>query len=135
MSGKVHTAIELSEVVTSIIEVKHGCPLSPLLGACFARVDIMIVLYADDIVLISNTQEVLQRLLNALKSFCKRKDLLVNLDQIIGIVLTPLKYRDSIRTKFLLARGKADIYMILHISESNVHRALVLPTEDCLCSN
>ena len=30
VSGKVHTAIELSEVVTNITEVKHGCPLSPL---------------------------------------------------------------------------------------------------------
>ena len=77
MSTKVHTPIRLLEVVVGTIAVKQGCPLSPTLlglyvnklsnyieklggsGTCLARVPIL--MFATDIVLISNFLEGLQR--------------------------------------------------------------------------
>ena len=73
--------------MTSTVGVKQGCPLSPTLfglyidelseyierwggsGAGLVGTIIPILLYADDIVLISDSPEGLQRHLNALKSF------------------------------------------------------------------
>ena len=70
------------------IGMKQGCPLSPTLfglyidevsqyierfggsGAHLAGIAIQILLYADDIVLISDSPKGLQRHLNALKVFC-----------------------------------------------------------------
>ena len=72
------------QAVASTIGVKQRCPLSPTLfglyidevshyierfggsGARLAGIDIQILLYADDIVLISDSPEGLQRHLNAL---------------------------------------------------------------------
>ena len=74
----------LSKVVASTIGVKQGCPLSPTLfdlytddvshyierfrgsGAGLASIAIQILLYVDDIVLISDSAEGLQGHLNAL---------------------------------------------------------------------
>ena len=50
-------------------------------GAGLAGVTIPILLYADDIVLISDSPEGLQRHLNALKLFCTDKELFVNLNK------------------------------------------------------
>ncbi len=99
VSGRVRTPNGLSESTRSTVGVKQGCPLSPTLfglyideiseyierwggsGAGLAGVTIPILLYADDIVLISDSPEGLQRHLNALKLFCTDKDLSVNLNK------------------------------------------------------
>ena len=48
-------------------------------GACLAGIAVQILLYADDIVLISDSPVELQRHLNALKLFCTDKGLLIKL--------------------------------------------------------
>ena len=91
VSGKVRSPKGLSEAVASTIGVKQGCPLSPTLfglyidevshyierfggsGARLASIAIQILLYADDIVLISDFPEGLQRHLNALNYFVRTK--------------------------------------------------------------
>ena len=49
-------------------------------GACLAGLAILILLYADVSILISDSLEELQRYLSALKSFCIDKGFMVNLD-------------------------------------------------------
>ena len=84
VSRKLWSPNGLSEAVASTIGVKQGCPLSPTLfglyidevsdyierfgglGAWLAGIAIHMLLYADDIVLKSNSLEGLQRQLNAL---------------------------------------------------------------------
>ena len=85
--GKVWSPNGLSEAVASTIGVKQGCPLSPTLsglyinevshyierfggsGARLTNIAIQILLYADDIVLISDSPERLKRHLK-LKWWC-----------------------------------------------------------------
>ena len=77
MSTKLHTPIRLLEVVVGTILVKQGCPTSPTLlglyvnkisnyikglggsGTCLSRVAIL--MFATDVVLISNLLNGLQR--------------------------------------------------------------------------
>ena len=91
----------LSKAVDSTIGVKQGCPLSPTLfglyidevshyierfgglGSCLMGIAVQILLYADDIVLISDSPEGLQRHLNALKLFCMDKSLSINMDKTV----------------------------------------------------
>ena len=109
VSGKVRYSKGLLEAVASTIGVKQGCPLSPTLfglyiddvshyietfgrlEACLAGIAIQILLYADDIVLISDSPEGLQRHLNALKLFCTDKGLSINMDKIKVMVLNTTK--------------------------------------------
>ena len=74
-SGMVQSPNGLSEAVACTVGVKQRCPLSPTIfslsidgvphyierfgssGACLAGIAIQILLYADDIVLISETQD------------------------------------------------------------------------------
>ena len=51
-------------------------------GACLARIAILTLLNYNDIVLISDSLEGLQRHLNYFKFFCIDKDLTVSLDKI-----------------------------------------------------
>ena len=85
LSGKVWSPNGLSKAVACTTGGKQGCPLSPTLfglyiadvsqyierfggsRACLIGIALQILLYVDDIVLISNSPDGLQRHLNALK--------------------------------------------------------------------
>ncbi|MCO5596759.1 hypothetical protein L7F22_050828 [Adiantum nelumboides] len=98
VTGRVRAPGGFSDGIESTIGVKqHGCLLSPTLfgiyidelseyvdtygdaGSSLAGVMIPLLLYADDVVLISDSPEGLQRQLDALQRFCADRDLTVNL--------------------------------------------------------
>ena len=97
VSGCVRCPGGLSNRFTSTIGVKQGCPLSPTLfgiyideitdfiareggtGVVLGDTQVRILLYADDIVLLSESEHDLQRHLNALDDFCVQRGLVVNL--------------------------------------------------------
>ncbi|MCO5592395.1 hypothetical protein L7F22_046398 [Adiantum nelumboides] len=97
VTRRVRASGGLSDAIESTIGVKQGCPLSPTLfgiyidelseyvdtygdtGSTLARVMIPLLLYADDVVLISHSPEGLQRQLDALQRFCADRDLTLNL--------------------------------------------------------
>ncbi|MCO5594811.1 hypothetical protein L7F22_048845 [Adiantum nelumboides] len=97
VTGRVRAPGGLSDAIESTVGVKQGCPLTPTLfriyidellesvdtygdaGSSLAGVMIPLLLYADDVVMISDTQEGLQRQLDALQRFCADRDLTVNL--------------------------------------------------------
>ena len=98
VQGRLRIAQGLSEFIRSTIGVKQGCLLSPTLfgiyideleaflqehtqekdGCLLHQVLISILLFADDIVLISSSPEGLQRQLDALALFCELRKLTVN---------------------------------------------------------
>lgn len=97
--GRVRCPGGLSEEVTSTIGVKQGCPLSPTLfglyvdeisdfidrgggrGTSLSGFLIALLLYADDLILLADTQEGLQRHMDALGDFCTQRGLTVNLSK------------------------------------------------------
>ena len=137
--------------VASIIGVKQGCPQSPTLfdlyidevshyierlgslGACLAGIAIQILLYGDNIVLISDSLKELQRHLNALKVLSTDKGLSINMDKIKVMVFNT--------TQAWLTRSEPDFFLgeenvanaLLHIPKSNIHRAQVPLTKGSLC--
>ncbi|MCO5582230.1 hypothetical protein L7F22_036122 [Adiantum nelumboides] len=97
VSGRVRCPGGLSDTLVSTIGVKQGCPLSPTLfglyideivdfilhrggeGVDISGTTVHILLYADDIVLVSETAVGLQLHLQALDDFCSQRGLTVNL--------------------------------------------------------
>ena len=109
--GRLRTVGGLSEFIRSTIGVKQGCPLSPTLfgiyideleaflrehiqesdGCYLHQVLIYILLFADDIALLSSSPEGLQRQLDALALFCDLRKLSVNVSKTKVIVFNGTK--------------------------------------------
>ena len=93
------------------------------LGAHLAGIAIQILLYADDIVLISDTSEGLQRHLNALKLFCTYKGLSINMDKTKVMVFnTTQAWVTRSEPEFFWGEEKVE-YTLLHIPRRNIYRA------------
>ena len=115
------------QTIANMYRVKQGCPsVSPMLsglyideisnyierlrgsGVSLAWTTIPLLLYVDDIVLISNFPRGTSKNLNALESFC--------IDKICQSTLKkPLKRDEKIRTGILLGRWKGGVNMTLYI--------------------
>lgn len=84
-----------SDYLTANTGVKQGCILSPILfslyindlpdmlpdGVTVAGVTVKVLLYADDIVILSNSPSGLQNMINSLQSYCNMWSLKVNLSK------------------------------------------------------
>ena len=123
MAGHVRTLEGMSDIVHSTIGVKQGCPLSPTLfgmyvyevsdyidregdrGAQLAGTWIPLLLYVDDIALISESPEGMQRQLDALHSFAKDSGLCVNLGKTKVMVFnTTPQWIKRLAPKFMYGR-------------------------------
>lgn len=111
LSSQVHTLEGLIDNLLSMIVVKQGCPLSltpfylyidelesyiletcdPDVGFLLHDSSIPIILFPDDIVLLSHSVEGLQILIHALNSFSDRQELQVNLSKIKVMVFNASK--------------------------------------------
>jgi hypothetical protein len=109
--GRLHTTHGMSDFIRSTIGVKQGFPLSPTLfgiyideletflhehiqdndGYILHQVLISILLFADDVVLLSSSPEGLQRQLDALSLFCDLRQLMVNLGKTKVMIFNGLK--------------------------------------------
>ena len=97
-SAAVRTQEGISDIFDCLMGVKQGCPLSATLFGLFvdgleqhpmdtlghnapslSGVLIPLLLYANDLTIMSTTPAGLQRLLNALQLFCEQRQLSVNL--------------------------------------------------------
>jgi len=126
VTGRARCPGGLSDPIASTIGVKQGCPLSPTLfglyideisdyvlraggqGADLAGTPVHIMPYADDIVLISKSQEGLQCHLGALDEFCMQRGMTVNLGKTkVMIFHTSRGVRHS--TAFTVAGGRVEV--------------------------
>ncbi|MCO5571119.1 hypothetical protein L7F22_024851 [Adiantum nelumboides] len=126
VSARVRCPGGTSSSLANTIGVKQGCPLSPTLfglyidelsehilrdgggGVDLAGTHIHIMLYADDIVLVSESQEGLQRHLQILDDFCTRRGLTVNLGKTKVLIFhTSRQVRSS--ATFTLAGGRVEV--------------------------
>jgi len=94
-SSLVYNGHELSADFATAQGLQQGCPLSPMLftlfindlhealpgGVNIANTNIKILMYADDIVLISESSSELQNMINALYDYCMTWGLSVNLEK------------------------------------------------------
>ena len=94
-SSAVWTGTSLSECFITESGVKQGCPLSPLLFALYLNdlhdslndglrigtTDIKVLMYADDIVLLTNSPAKLRNMIQSLERYCDLWNLTVNLDK------------------------------------------------------
>ena len=116
----------LTDTLYSTVGVKQGCALSSTLfglyidevvdyitqrgggGISLSGTTICVLLYADDIILVSDTQEGLQQHLFALDDFCAQKGLTVNLGKTKAMIFhTSAQVRQQ--TTLTLAGGKVEI--------------------------
>ena len=103
---------EISKPFESSVGMKQGCVLSPLLfnmflsdlpdifgincdAVCINDIDINCLMYADDIVIFSETANGLQSCLNALSEYCTKWQLTVNLDKTKIIIFNKGGHRIS----------------------------------------
>ena len=94
-TSQVWDGSELSKPFTVSQGVKQGCLLSPVLfslylndlndvlphGVTIAGIKIKVLLYADDIVLLSNSPVELQKMIDALYNYCSMWGLILNLNK------------------------------------------------------
>ncbi|MCO5568452.1 hypothetical protein L7F22_022151 [Adiantum nelumboides] len=126
VSGRVRCPGGISDTLVSTIGVKQGCLLSPTLfglyideivdfiqhrggdGVGIGGTTIHILLYADDVVLVVESAEGLQRHLSALDDFCLQRGLSVNLGKTkILIFHTSAQVRRQ--SAFIAAGGSIEI--------------------------
>ena len=98
-TARVHTQTGLTDAFRCTIGVKQGCPMSPnLFGLYLDELQqtltdtldndcpmlgdyaLPLLLYADDLAILSHSEEGLQHLMDALQAFCQRKRLTVNVE-------------------------------------------------------
>ena len=120
-SAAVKTSAGLSEIFRCLLGVKQGCPLSPTLFGLYVDglenhllqtpgIDapeligemIPLLLYADDLILMSTSKEGLQRQIDAMAAFCAGRQLEVNLTKTKVVVFesrrsdcAPFVYQDK----------------------------------------
>ena len=131
-SAAVRSSQGLSAIFRCLMGVKQGCPLSPTLFGLYvdvvekhlletADIDaptlrgvlVPLLLYADDLILMSTTAAGLQTQLNALASFCDQRQLTVNLSKTKVVVFEPRRsdVADFVLNGAVVERGESYKYL------------------------